>query len=80
METSLTAAADDRLKHYEQKHAIRLHNSDDRAYFDLLHDVRETPAIEDLNGDAGVSISRASEDDAGDRFAFETTASPYEGE
>jgi hypothetical protein len=73
-----TAAIADLLEHYGAKHAPRLADANDRAYFDLLHDVRETPAIEDLNGDAGVSISRASEDDAGDVYERTRRVAPYD--
>jgi hypothetical protein len=64
------------LEHYGAKHAPRLADANDRAYFDLLHDVRETPAIEDLNGDAGVSISRA--DDQGDVYEVENRVARFD--
>jgi hypothetical protein len=58
------------VNHFEHRHGLRLQNADDRAYDALLNDLIEpvnVPSIAEL-------------EDAGDRFAFETRVSAYEGE
>jgi hypothetical protein len=70
------------LDRMDAKHAPRLSDHNDRAYEALLSDLLEPnetqPGLADLQGESRQTA--AALDDAGDRFAFDTTVSPYEGE